>query len=106
MIETIPNEYGDMEIEVQEAVGFICLGGPSKAQLTVAYTPDKLLLELISFHNWCISAFTKTEPQPLESIVCTVFKTLNELLTPVYLEVIGKSIVAGVHGPMKVSKSS
>ena len=106
MIETIPNDYGRIAIQVQEAIGFTCLGGPSKTKITVYYTPDKILLELISFHDWCSTNFINQEAQPLESIVDKVSETLVDLLHPRFLSVTGESIIAGVHGPVKVVKTA
>ena len=104
MIDTLENTYGEMTISVSEAVGFICLGGPAKAKLTITYNPTKKVMELISFHNWMGSEFVEQEAQPLESVARKVYDILSELLSPVWLQVIAESPrdLPGAHGPLRV----
>lgn len=106
MIETLPNEYGDIIISVEEAAGFICLGGPAKSKITVSYIPNNKILELMSFHNWISKEFTEQEKQPLESVVGKIYNELVEVLDTVNLEVIGESPrdLPSVHGPLTVIK--
>lgn len=121
-VKTIPNVYGDLSIKISEPVPFYCLGGPSMAIIIVNYTPDKLIMELDSYHKWITTHFRiqtgKDNPQPLEGIVTAVETLLLKHLEPKKLVVIGTGTSSAKerafweeileskrHGPIEVSKS-
>jgi len=101
-IKILPFEHRStvVQVDVEEFVSFICIGGPATAKVKVSYVPKERVMELISFRQY-LQKYKKRQ-MILEEVGVEIFEDLKKALEPKWLAVHLESESYTNHGRTKV----